>query len=264
MLSKDAEIILQKANEIPPISWLPNNPTDDQREHWQLIHQIYSCLRVELHSYFSGDESPLRELLPPIWVDTVKPQAYIYINLYNLLREGWDVIKSGVERLSRNLNLDSNHSRTVDLISSASSPGQLLASIIEMDCKHQFEQCLSYSEFKPRKALELISTSEKVEKLENINSELSKSEVRKVAEYNKTIERMAKPLRRKASPIVTGLCICLCSEYLKRNKRNELKNALRQYQKSQAERNGFAKAQLHPRKKIKGSKWENGFCLPLT
>lgn len=258
---KDREIILQKAREIPPLSWLPNSATEDQIQEWFSTKVKYSNLHDELLAYFSGKASPLPERLPPEIAALLDLQAKLYLDLYNVLRDGWHIIKAISEDLSTDSKLEKSDRYAIEVVRNADSPGQLLAKIIELECEEEFDRCKRYTEVRPRKTYDLVRRHQKVQILKHKDG-LTASEAKQIHDHEKNLEKITKP-RRGGSATISGLCLGACSAYLRHYKNESLRISVKRYESRCNEHRLSLYPYFHPRKAPKPFAWVNGRITPL-
>lgn len=256
---KDREIILQKARSLPPSHWLPKSHTEDQKKYWDKLKFIYSSLFHELAAFFSGRETTLMDY-PPEWKGCIEREVRRTIDTYTLIRNGWFVIKTSAQQLYER-DLCPNDRKAVKTILDANSPGELLAAILESECKRSFGVCLGYRELRPKHMYKLAVEAEKLLNLRDLNKSfdhsLSEDQVKFTNQVLAKMQKLAK-LSRTGQATVLNLCLSFCDFYLEKNEDENLKVSLSRYIEGCRSDLLQGMSDLHPEKRNKNSCWNKG------
>jgi hypothetical protein len=250
--NKDIELILQKIEKIPSFFWLPKEPTEDQYLHWWQINKLYGAIHEELKSYFAGEESPLPTKAPKDDFTTfVILQANNYITLYSLYRYAWQTIKTTVENTDTS-NYDKYYLQAIKTITTSETPGALLATILELNSKSYFEDCLFYRKFSPRNIYKLIQESERYQRS---RGDSSKSTEMKNLKFEKDLQQR---VGKYPGFFIQVICTHICTIYLDKHKDEILKDYFLAHEKSKLQLIAHQKSFYHPNQKRRPNEWNKG------
>ena len=250
--NKDKEIILQKVKEIPSVFWLPKEFTKNQFSHWLNVTQFYNAIHDELETYFSGEESPLRTETQIDYVTTmVILRTNAYITFYSLSRYLWRIIQSTIKNTDIS-NYDPYWSQAINTIENSDSPGVLLAKILELDCKSEFERCLFYNNFSPRNTYKYIQEGERYNRTRGDSS-------KKTLLQNQKFEKdLQQKIKKHPGFFIVSICTRICINYLDKHKDERLKDYFQAHQKSFSRLIAHQKSFYHPNKKQRPHEWNKG------
>lgn len=245
---QDKKHILKSMNGLPPFSALLKCKTDEQKNEWGKLYDLYRLQALELENYFSGKPSIFQQE-PNFY--TKKDKEFFnslmrwYLALYQLIRDCWGYLKEASYRFE---------------IVIPDSPGQFFTAFLETGCNAMINQFLYYSEHSPRRNHKLYSEEKKIRVLRK-KAELSHSEKTKIAEYDKRVDKLFN--NQDKSHL---LLYCMVMDIARENKKRDKDVALswRAFEESSDRLDRIIHSSMHPSKNPQAYKWHNGLKTPLS
>lgn len=246
MNKKDTDLLVCAVGGLPPVLWLNWCHAPDQREHWNDVRVTYQGVYAELKTYFSGQPHPHTSAEPKVR-RLYQLVSRRYIDLYNVIRDGWERIKETATKLDIQLGVK--------------TPGECLVAIIEGDCAVTFSQCLMYSEYRPRYLHEMYRLKGKIGSLNVRGRKPTKKEDKEIAEF----EKFKKQSHRVAQENREFWKLYLfCMEVCQESRDEDVRTSLKRYRVTNEELEQYLHSFMHPSQKQKGSKFDNGVRKPLS
>lgn len=261
VISRDEKLILNGIKDLPSKALLALCDTRDLFNYFVGQHKIYQNIHDELKSYFAGEPSPLlNRIQDPIILRAFQLKTKVYIDLYEVIRDGWNYIKYGSEILCNCSDINESDRYVAKTMLEAKSPGQLLITIISWESSENFDRCRFHHKVTPRKAYTQFSNHRKVQGIKK-KSALTKKENDFATKHEEDIERQLAD-HRGGSITLRCFCLSLCNTYVKHYKRSylakTLESSLKRYFERTEELASHLHPSFHPRKKVQGLEYVNG------
>ena len=166
---KDQNIILATLSGIPLVHLRKKCRTEDQLNHWNVVRLIFQDVRTSMKAYFSGKENPIQNQSEIYTLGTKR-----YLDLYSLIWDGWIEIKQLAKEIDAKI---------------PSSPGEYVAACIENESLAIFEQCQTYTEYRPQKQYRFSLESSKIEQLKKSKS-LSVKDKNRIRKFDSEVKKL--------------------------------------------------------------------------
>ncbi|WP_414589345.1 hypothetical protein [Scytonema sp. PCC 10023] len=233
--SEDQTVILEKLDGLPP-EYLLNELTQDQKEHWYGVKDVFQKTHLSLKAFFSGNPNPLQSL-PDEEKELYGHLTDYYISLYGLIQWGWEDILSQFAQWHSDYYTEDFPFRT---------PGETLADIMQRDAGAQYWQCkIGRHDFKPRKMYQLRLQAKKL-----IEGKLSPKQM---SQHEKDVKALAKPFQLFKELEI--FCVNACRMGVQSRKDKLLKLKIQDYERKRENLSDL----LHRHyRNMRGYAWENG------
>ncbi|NJL78627.1 MAG: hypothetical protein HC917_06800 [Richelia sp. SM2_1_7] len=219
-LSREQKIILNGIKNLPPKSLLLLCTTRDLLNALVEKHAIYQNLHDELKSYFSGEPSPLPDIIQdPIILRAFQLKAKVYIDLYEVIRDGWNCIKHGSEILCNCSDIDESDWYVAKTMLEAKSPGELLTIILSWESSEEFDRCRFHHKVSPRKTYTQYSNHRKAQRIKGMS--VLTNEEKAFLERNEREITQQTASHRGGSITLRCFCLALCNTYVKHHKKKQ-------------------------------------------
>ena len=245
---QDKKHILKSMNGFPPFSALLKCKTDEQKNEWGKLYDLYRLQALELEAYFCGQPSIFQQ----------EPNSYtkkdreffdslmrFHLDFYQLIRDCWGYLKEASCRFE---------------ITIPDSPGHFFTAFLKAECEATIDRFLYYSEFSPRSNYQLYLDDKKI-KLLRTKEKLSHSEKTKIAEYDKRVDKLIKNQNKSYL-----LLYCMVMDISRENKKRDKSVALswERFEESADRLDRVVHSSMQPKKNPKGYKCHNGLKSPLS
>jgi uncharacterized protein YfcZ (UPF0381/DUF406 family) len=242
----DTDLILCAVGGLPPVAWLNLCRTSDQREYWDDVRMVYQRVYAELKTYFSGQPHPYTSPDPKLR-RLYQLLSRRYIDLYSVIRDGWELIKQKADAFDIELSVD--------------TPGEYLVLIIERDCAMSFSQCLNNGEYRPRYEYEMHKLKTKAQQLNSQGRNLTKKEEKEIIKF----EKFQKQCQRTVEDNLTVWAFhLLLQEACWGSRDADICTSVRRFRQTDAELEEHLRAFAHPSKRQKGQRFVNGVKESLS
>ncbi|MBD1844012.1 hypothetical protein H6F89_11490 [Cyanobacteria bacterium FACHB-63] len=241
-IPRDWQGAIDRLKNLPDLVWLMDCRTDEQKEHWKDCRLMCLFIRKLLEDYFSGmatDLSPLPKADRTYWM----LHRERWTALYNVIQHAWtDIFQAAKED-----GLEADF---------PSQPGEMLILMFRMWAAEMFAPCViglhpELGRFSPRKAYTAYS---------NRNKPIALPE-------NLTLENWRKRFSKTDREMMTfsvheTYCLLICGRVAKQDRL--LKDKLKTFRRIEANIEQSNYAMIHPRKKVQGYQWINGYKNSLV
>jgi hypothetical protein len=209
--------------------------TLQQRKHWADVKAEFDLIHQHLKAYFSGEN------LEFITTDEIVDKKFKllvrqYIDLYDVVYYGFKELKKAATKAGYEI---------------PNSPGEYFLECITQDARADFDQCLSYHDYRPKQLKKLVDDSlcypnKSNNKSKNFNSD-----------YEKKVSLIIQ--QRKHLNQLQHFAYCILSK----SKDEDVKSSLRQFNDTCFRLLDLIKTQeLHPSKKPTNITWNRGLRTP--
>lgn len=243
---RDTDIILSATSGLPPVSWLLGC-TQDQQRWWDATRRNFQYLYAKFKTHFTGQPFHVDVEIPPNIREILDIYMESYIVLYMAIQRDWE-----------KLSLEIKNFELPEANIKLSTPGEVLCSLLYLDCWGAFSPCLEYSEFTPRPSKKNLAKKKEIEALASKPLEtLTLKDVQKIESW------IASP---QSGTSTAYLLLAAIEAKLKMHSRSDprLRTLLKRYCTDRAHWMQLLASELHPRKGVRGHKWVRGQLLNIS
>ena len=209
--------------------------TQDQRDHWDNVRRTFQDIHISLKAYFGGKEKPVFDY-PEDYQLIAQLGVRRYLALYDVIWEAWTIIKQWAEEINANI---------------PPTPGAYLAACIENECVAIFDQCQTYTEFRPQKQYRFSLEFSKIEQLKS-RENLSAKDRNRIKKFDTEVRKIRHSYKKFWALHDFALAAVRSSGD------EQTKESLKRYDATCLKLESAINNPFHPTMKRKGYTWKGG------